>query len=123
MMTYHEAKEILRDAVAPRDAHVQDFETRLAASPGRLGLIDTSTAGELPQGDSYADQILRALLVVRRQIAGQRMIESELLGTLVFLDIPIRVLAAKPLHEQTRIPQISLILDAVCLTSMASNDA
>lgn len=119
-MTYQEAKQILRDAVAPRDAQVQDFETRLAASPGQLSLIDTSTAGELPKGDSYADEILRALLVVRRQIAGQRMIESELLGILVFLDIPIRLLAAKPQNDQTRIPQISVILDAVCLSSMAS---
>jgi len=46
-MTYQEAKEILRDAVAPRDA--RDLTARLLASPGRLNLIDTSTAGELPE--------------------------------------------------------------------------
>jgi len=105
-MTYEEAKEILRDAVAPRD--VRDLTARLLASPGRLSLVDTSTVGELPKGDSYADEILRALLVVRRHIVGQRLIERDLLGILVFLDLPVRVLAAEPRHSDTRIPQISL---------------
>ena len=115
-MTYQEAKEILRDAVAPQDA--TDLETRLLDSPGRMTLIDTSTAGALPEGDSYADQILRALLVLWRHIVGQRMVERELLGILVLLDLPIRVLAAEERHSETRIPQISLILDAVCLSSL-----
>jgi hypothetical protein len=118
-MTYQEAKEILRDAIAPRDEG--DLTSRLLASPGRLSLIDTSTAGELPEGDSYADQILRALLVVRRQIVRQTMIERELVGILVFLDLPVRVLAAESRHSETRIPQISLILDAVCMASMSPN--
>jgi hypothetical protein len=120
-MTYQEAKEILRDAIAPRDG--RDLTSRLLASPGRLSLIDTSTAGELPEGDSYADQILRALLVVRRHIVRQTMIERELVGVLVFLDLPIRVLAAEPRHSDTRIPQISLVLDAVCMASLSPNQS
>jgi hypothetical protein len=115
-MTYPEAKKILRDAVAPRDA--QDLESRLLASPGRLSLIDSSTVGDLPEGDSYADQILRALLVVRRHIVGQRLIERDLLGIFLLLDLPIRVLAAESQHSETRIPQISLILDFICLSCM-----
>jgi hypothetical protein len=115
-MTYPEAKEILRNAVAPRDE--RDLETRLVASPGRLSLLDTSTAGELPEGDSYADQILRALLVVRRHIASQRLVERDLIGILVLLDLPVRVLAAESQHSNTRIPQISIMLDAVCMSSM-----
>ena len=115
-MTYQEAKAILHDAIAPRDG--RDLTSRLVASPGRLSLMDTSTAGELPEGDSYADQILRALLVVRCHIVSQPMVERELVGILVFLDLPIRVLAAEPQHSDTRIPQISLILDAVCMSSL-----
>lgn len=120
-MTYHEAKAILRDAIGPQQ-NVPDFESRLKASPGRLSLMDTSTAGELPEGDSYGDQILRALLVVRRQIAGQRMVESELIGILVFMDLPIRVLAAKDQNSNTRIPQISIILDGICMLSLVSDE-
>jgi len=116
-MTYQDAKDILRDAIAPRDE--RDLTSRLLASPGRLSLIDTSTAGELPEGDSYGDEILRALLVVRRHIFSQTMIERDLVGIFLLLDLPIRVLAAEPRYSDTRIPQISQILDVVCLTSMS----
>ncbi|HTV40519.1 MAG TPA: hypothetical protein VMF08_08090 [Candidatus Sulfotelmatobacter sp.] len=115
-MTYPEAKEILRDAVAPRGE--QDLTARLSASPGRLSLMDTSTAGELPEGDSYADQVLRALLVVRRHIVGQRMVERDLMGILLFLDSPVRVLAAEARHSETSIPQISMVLDSICMSSI-----
>ena len=120
-MTHHEAKEILRDAIAPRDA--RDLTTRLLDSPGRISTIDTSTVGELPEGESYGDQILRALLVVRRHIVGQSLVERDLLGILLLLDIPIRVLAADPRYSGTRIPQISLILDVICLSSMSPDTA
>lgn len=119
-MTYQEAKEILHDAIAPRDAQAPELIVRLAASPGRLSAIDTSTAGPLPEGDSYADELLRALLVVRRHIAGQRTVERDLLGVLVFLDFRIRMLAAEQRHSNTRIPQIALTLDAICLSSISS---
>ncbi|HEY1790004.1 MAG TPA: hypothetical protein VGJ73_17795 [Verrucomicrobiae bacterium] len=118
-MTYLEAKEILRDAVAPRSE--RDLTARLMASAGRMSAMDTSTAGDLPAGDSYADQILRALLVVRRHIAGQHLVEHDLLGILLFLDLPVRVLASESQHSETRIPQISLILDAICMSSMSAN--
>lgn len=120
-MTYQEAKEVLSDAVAPRGE--RDLTARLLASPGRLSLIDTSTAGELPEGDSYADEILRALLVVRRHIVGQRMVEHDLLGIVAFLYLPVRQLAAELRHSDTRIPQIVLILDAICMSSMSPNTA
>ena len=116
-MTYQEAKEILRDAIAPRDE--RDLMTRLVASPGRLSTIDASTAGELPKGDSFADEFLRALFVVWRHIAGQKLVERDLIGILVLLDLPIRKLAAEPRHSDTRIPQISMILDAICLSSLS----
>jgi hypothetical protein len=119
-MTYQEAKQILRDAVASQGP--ESFEARFLNSPGRLSPIDTSMRGELPKGDSYGDQILRALLVVQRQIVSQSMVERELLGILVFLDLPIRILAAKPELDKTRAPQISLILDAICAGCMASRD-
>ena len=115
-MTYQEAKEFLREAAAPRGKG--DLMTWLSESPGRLSPIDTSTVGELPEGDSYGDQFLRALLIVRRHIAGQKMVERELLGILVLLDLPIRKLAAEPKHDDTRIPQISLILDGICMISL-----
>jgi hypothetical protein len=118
-MDYQKAKEILRDAVATPG--LGDVMTRLSESPGQLSVIDTSTAGKLPEGDSYGDQILRAMLVVRRQMAGRSMVERELVGIFVFLDIPIRTLAAKREYDGTRIPQISLILDAICIECMASH--
>ena len=116
-MTYPEAKKILRDALGPRDE--RDLTTRLVASPGTLGVIDVSTAGKLPDGDSYGDQILRALMIVWRYVAEHRLVDRELLGILVLMDIPVRRLAAEPRHGQTRIPQISIILDAICLTSLS----
>jgi hypothetical protein len=120
-MTYQEATEILRDAIGPRDE--LDLTTRLLASPGRLSVIDVSTAGELPEGDAYGDQILRSLMVVWRHIAGHSLVERDLLGILVLLDLPIRVLAADQRHADTRIPQISLILDVICMSCMFSNTA
>lgn len=118
-MTYSEAKEILRDAVGPRDE--RDVTTRLVASPGTLSTIDASTSGNLPEGDSYADQILRSLMVVWKYVAEHRMVDRELLGILVLMDIPIRTLAAEPRHGKTRIPQISLILDAICMSSLSAD--
>ncbi len=116
-MTYQEAIQILRDAIGPRDE--RDLTARLVASPGRLGAMDTSTSGKLPEGDSYGDEILRSLVIVWRYVAEHRLVERELLGILVFMDIPIRTLAAEPRHANTRIPQISLILDVICLSSLA----
>ncbi len=116
-MTYQEAIQILRDAIGPRDE--RDLMTRLVASPGKLSVMDTSTSGKLPEGDSYGDEILRSLMVVWRYVAAHRLIERELLGILVLMDIPIRTLAAEPRHDHTRIPQISLILDVICLSSLA----
>ena len=116
-MTYQEAIQILCDAIATRDE--RDLMTRLVASPGKLSVMDTSTSGTLPEGDSYGDEILRPLMIVWRYVAEHRLVERELLGVLVLLDIPIRTLAAEPRHAQTRIPQISLILDSICLSSFA----
>ena len=118
-MTYQEAKELLRDAVAPRDE--RDLRTRLLASPGRLSVIDASTAGDLPGGDAYGDQILRSLMVVWRHIAGHSLVDRDLLGILVLLDMPLRVLAADQRHADTRVPQISLILDAISMSCMSPN--
>jgi len=115
-MTYHDAKSVLRDGAWPADG--QDFTSRLLASPGKMSAIDTSTAGELPEGDSYADEILRSLLVVRRHIVDQSTVERDLMGMLIELAAPIRVLASESRrHADTRIPQISLILDAICMSS------
>jgi len=36
----------------------------------------------------------------------------------LLLDLPIRALAAEPQHADTRIPQISLMLDAICVSSL-----
>jgi hypothetical protein len=119
-MTYQEAKDILRDAVAPQGA--ESFEARLSNSPGQLSLMDTSTRGELPEGDSYGDKILQALLVVRREIVGKSTVERELIGMLIFLDVPIRIVAARPELANTRAPQISLILDAISMECLASRD-
>jgi hypothetical protein len=116
-MTYQEAKAILRDAIAPR--HKRDFMTRLVASPGKLSVMEASTAGKLPEGDSYGDEILRSLMMVWRYVAEHNLVERELLGILVLMDIPIRSLAAEPRHTGTRIPQISLILDSISLSSLA----
>src|SRR5277367_1004133 len=102
-MTYQEAIQILRDAVAPRDG--RDLVARLVASPGKLSLIDASTCGKLPEGDSYGDDILRSLMIVWRHVAEHRLVERELLGALVLLDIPVRTLAADLRHADTRIPQ------------------
>lgn len=118
-MTYREAKEVLRDAVWPHDG--RDLESRLLASPGRLSVIDTLTAGELPEGDSYADQILRAVLVIRRHIVSQRLVERDLIGILVFLYLPVRLLGAESRHSDTRIPQIVLMLEGICMLSMSLN--
>lgn len=115
-MTYQEAKAFLRGAIASKDA--SDWEERLVASPGQLSVIDTSTAGELPEGDSYGDQFLRSLMVIWRHIAGRSQVDSDLIGILVFTAPTIRWLAADPKHDQTRIPQISLILDSICLSSL-----
>jgi hypothetical protein len=90
-MTYQEAKDVLRDAIGPRDE--LDVTTRLLASPGRLSVIDASTADELPKGDTYGDQVLRSLMVVWRPIAAHSLVERDLLGILVLLETPIRVLA------------------------------
>src|ERR1700722_16274713 len=119
-MIYSEAKAILRDAIGPPQAEL-DFESRLRASPGRLSPMDSSTAGKLPEEDSYSDPILRALLVVRREIAGQNMVEHDLIGILVLLDLPIRMLATKPEYSDTRIPQISIIMDAICMTNLVAD--
>jgi len=116
-MTYQKAIQILRDAIGPRDE--RDLMTRLAASPGKLSVMDASTSGKLPEGDSYGDDILRSLMIVWRYVAEHRLVERELLGALVLLDIPIRTLAAEPRHADTRIPQISLILDSICMSSLA----
>ena len=117
-MDYRGAKTILRDALTP-PANVPDFTSRLVASPGRMSAIDASTAGNLPEGDTYGDRILQSLLVVWRYVVGQTMVERELAGILIQLAAPIRVLAADSGYSDTRIPQILLILDAISLSCMA----
>lgn len=114
-MTFPDAKRILRDALTGDG----DFTSRLLASPGRLSPVDTSTAGELPIGQSYGDDVLRSLLTVRRHIVGQSVVEREVMGCLIQLAAPIRVLAADSRYAETRIPQLSLILDAISLSCMA----
>ncbi len=118
-MTYPEAKEILRDALVAPDG--RDFTSRLVASPGRLSVIDASTSGELPPGDAYGDRILRSLLVVWRHIAGQSAVERELMGILLELAAPIGVLGADTRYADTRIPQISLTLDAISMSCLAQD--
>ena len=110
-MTYHDAKEFLKDASGMYNG--LELTPRLLASPGALVQMDTSTAGDLPNGDSFGDQILRALLVVRRHLVGPPMMERELAGILVELAVPIRLLAAEEQNANTRIPQISLALDMI----------
>lgn len=114
-MTYPDAKRILREALTGDG----DFTSRLVASPGRLSAVDSSTAGELPTGQSYGDEILRSLLMVRRHIVGQSVVDRDLMGCLIQLAAPIRVLAADSRYAETRIPQLSLILDAICLSCVA----
>ena len=118
-MTYSEAKDILRDAVLPQDG--LDVASRLEASPGRESLVDMSTVGELPSGDAYADQILRALLVVWRHIVEDSMVDRELLGILVWLGTPIRLFAADSRYAGTRLPQIAIALDAICMSCTAQS--
>ena len=110
-MTYREAKELLRDASGLQGGG--DLTPRLLASPGELREFDSSTTGGLPEGDSLADQILRALLVVRNHLADQRMIERDLAGILVEITLPVRLLASQEWTAQTRIPQISIVLDII----------
>ncbi len=110
-MTYQDAKELLRDASGIQNG--RDLRQRLLASPGRLNPFDTSTAGALPKGDSLGDQILRSLLVVRRYLVDQRTMERDLAGILVELVVCVRLLAAQPQNDQTRIPQISIVLDLI----------
>ncbi len=117
-MDYRDAKAILRDALTP-PLNVPDFTSRLVASPGRMSALDASTSGNLPEGDTYGDRILQSLLVVWHHVVGQSMVERELAGILIQLAAPIRVLAADSGYSDTRIPQISLILDAISLSCMA----
>jgi len=113
-MTYPVAKEILCDASGIQNG--RDLMTRLVASPGRLSPFDSSTAGELPDGDALGDQILRALLVVQRHLIGQKMVERDLTHILLELVVPVRVLAADSQYAQTRIPQIAIAFDMIILS-------
>ena len=110
-MTYPEAKEVLRDASGIQNG--LDITERLTASPGRLTPFDSSTAGELPEGDSLGDEVLRALLVVRRHLVGQTMVERDLMHILMELSTPVRLLAVDEQYRHTRIPQISLLLSII----------
>jgi hypothetical protein len=114
-MTYHEAKEILRDASGIQSG--RDLRPRLVASAGRLSPFDSSTIGELPEGDTLGDQMLRSLLIVRRHLVE---IERDLALILLQLVVPVRVLAADPRYADTRIPQISLAFDIIILSLHAN---
>ena len=116
-MTYPDAKALLRDALVSPDG--LDFESRLIKSPGTLSLVDMSTAGELPSGDAYADEVLRALLVIWREVVKHDMIERELLGIFGQLATPIRILGSDPRHSTTRLPQLVLALHSICMSCTA----
>ncbi len=112
---------MLRDASGLQSG--KDLAARLLASPGQLREFDSSTAGELPEGDSLGDQILRSLMVIKRHLVGQTMMELDLAAILVEVALPVRLLAADRQNAHTRIPQISLALDFVLHGFQAPHDA
>ena len=110
-MNYNEAKEILRSASGLSTG--ESLEDKLKESPGVLSTIDTELKAKHPSLDSYADQILRALLVIRKELYNQKMMERDLAGILAEIIYPIRKVASLDEFRKTRIEQLSIILDTV----------
>src|SRR6185369_9194928 len=108
-MTYVEAKQVLRDASGMWGGRF--FRERLIESPGRLSLIDSSTQGALPERDSFADDVLRALMVVHRHTVWDKTLERDLVSVLVELWIHARLLSLEEQNSGTRIPQIVMVCD------------
>ena len=108
-MTYAEAKQTLREASGMWGGRF--FRDRLLESPGRLSPIDSATQGALPEGDSFADDVLRALMVVQRHTVWDRTLERDLVSVLVELWIHARLLALEEQNSGTRIPQIVMVCD------------
>ena len=108
-MTYAEAKQALREASGMWGGGF--FRDRLLESPDRLSPIDSSTQGALPEGDSFADDVFRALMVVQQHTAGDRTLERDLVSVLVELWIHARLLALDEQNSETRIPQIVMVCE------------